>query len=109
MHGWAMAQRPAHARCTLPQVLRHIPQTGQPAKALSLQLQPMPGPPAPTLVDRSATPMGPSPPTRLRMQRCMAEAVEPRPVGDTSRTMTAAGARQHSLHDSRVGAWGRGR
>lgn len=42
--------------------------------------------------------MGPSPPTRLRMQRCMAEAVEPRPVGDTSRTITAAGARQHSLH-----------
>ena len=41
--------------------------------------------------------MGPSPPTRLRMHRCMALAVEPRPGGDTSRTMTAAGARQHSL------------
>lgn len=46
--------------------------------------------------------MGPKPPTRFRMHRCMAEAVEPRPVGETSRTMTAAGARQHSLQGGRL-------
>ena len=34
---------------------------------------------------------------RLRKQRWMAEAVEPRRAGDTSRTMMAAGARQASL------------
>lgn len=48
--------------------------------------------------------MGPSPPTRLRMHRCAADAVEPSPGGDTSRTITAAGARQHSL---RGGSGGR--
>ena len=41
-------------------------------------------------------PTGPAPPRRFRMQRCTAEAVEPRPGGETSRIMIAAGAR----HDS---------
>ena len=50
--------------------------------------------------ERRATAMGPRPPTRLRMHRCMALAVEPSPGGDTSRTITAAGARQHSLQGS---------
>ena len=79
-----------------------------PRSACSLLL---PSPPAAhpspqrTLLDSSATPMGPSPPTRFRMHRCMAEAVEPRPAGDTSRTITAAGARQHSLRGGGVGGW----
>ena len=41
-------------------------------------------------------PSGPSPPTRFRTHRCTADPVEPRSGGDTSLTMTAAGARHIS-------------
>lgn len=49
-------------------------------------------------------PSGPSDPSSMRKQRLRAPAVEPRPGGDTSRTITAAGARQHSLQQGRRSA-----
>lgn len=59
-----------------------------------------------TWAESWAMPTGPSAPASPRTHRLRAPAVDPRPAGATSRTITAAGARQHSLRHAGTAGWG---